>query len=355
MDVADLVRAGRRTRLVILARWGARGLQRVARSPLVHFVVLGGVLLAIRHQPLVGEPAGATPAVREPIVISSERVRELSDEFTGRWDRSPSAAEERALAEQAALDEMLFREARRLALDHGDGSVRRRLVEKMRLVGDRPGRGEDELVQEASELGLEDDAVIRRLLIEKMRVVLRQEDDTRPIADTELAAHLERHRDAFAQPERITFTQVFLAADTRGARLAADARATLVRLRTDGFAPELSDPSPLGTHLAAVPRPQLVGRFGKRFADEIMRVDLGAWSGPFASPYGLHLVRVEERRPARLPPLDEVRPALTRAVLRERGQQSLARGFARLRELYPVRIEPADQRAAVVPAEESPS
>jgi hypothetical protein len=334
-------------------------LRRLTRSPLVHFVLLGGLLFAARHPLLTREQAAGAPVVRDPIVIPIERVRALADEFTGRWDRSPNEAEQRALVEQAAQEEALFREARLLALGSGDGSVRRRLVEKMRLVGDRPGRSEDELVQEASALGLDDDAVIRRLLVEKMRLVLRQEAGATPIADAELAAYLARHRAELAQPERVTFTQVFLAADARGTRLVADARRTLVRLRSSGVSPEraaaLSDPSPLATRLQAVTRPQLVGRFGERFAEEVMRLEPGAWSGPLASPYGLHLVRVEMKLPARLPAIDEVRPALTRAVLRERAQQSLARGLARLRQLYAVRVETGGEQAANVPVTESAS
>ena len=115
-------------------------------------------------------------------------MRTLSAEFAERWGSPPSAAQQRALVEQAAQEEMLFREARLLALGLGDGSVRRRLVEKMRLVSDRPGRSEDELVREAIELGLDDDVVIRRLLVEKMRLVLRQEAGGTPIADLDLRA-----------------------------------------------------------------------------------------------------------------------------------------------------------------------
>jgi hypothetical protein len=340
-------------------RPAVHGLRRLTRSPLVHFVLLGGLLLAARDPMLTREQAARAPVVRDPIVIPVERVRALAEEFTERWGSPPSEAQQRALVEQVAQEEMLFREARLLALGLGDGSVRRRLVEKMRLVSDRPGRNEDELLREAIELGLDDDAVIRRLLVEKMRLVLRQEAGSTPISDNDLAAHLERRRDELEQPERITFTQVFLGEDARGTHLAADAQRTLARLRSRGLpaerVEELSDPFPLGTRLRAYTRSQLVGRFGKRFAEEVMVLEPGAWSGPFASPYGLHLVRVEEKLPARLPSIDEVRPALTRAVLRERAQQSLARGLARLRQLYAVRVEGGGLQAAGVRVTENAS
>jgi hypothetical protein len=50
-----------------------------------------------------------------------------------------------------------------------------------------------------------------------------------------------------------------------------------------------------------------------------------------------------------LPAIDEVRPALTRAVVREQAQQRLAHGLAQLRELYEVHVEANEAQAAALP------
>lgn len=338
-------------------------LRRLASSPLAHFVVIGALLLAARGPLVRGEPARDVAVRREPIVISPERVRALAEEFQRRWNGPPSEGQRRALVEQAVDEEVLFREARVLALELGDGSIRRRLVEKMRLVGDHPGRGEDALVREAVALGLDDDVVIRRLLVEKMRIVLRGGAGEAPsdaaFSDADLAAYLERHRAEFEQPARTTLSHVFLAADARGSHVAADARRTLTRLRSADVSPDdvaaLSDSFPLGTRLRAYSHAQLIGRFGKPFAEAVTRLAPGVWSEPLSSPYGLHLVRVDEALLARLPAIDEVRPALTRAVAREQAEQRLTRGVARLRELYEVRVETNQARAASVPVTDGAS
>lgn len=331
----------------------ATRLRRVAGHPLLHFALFGALLFMTRHQ-LAGDAAAPNAAPRrDPIVITRARARELADEFQRRGNAPPSAAQRRALVAQAVDEELLLREARVLGLELGDGSIRRRLVEKMRLVGDRPGRSEDALVRDAQALGLDDDVVIRRLLIEKMRIELRRGEGETAISDDELGAYLERHRAELEQPARLTFTQVFLAADSRGSRLAADAQRLLMRVRAQGVSAgdidALSDPFPLGTKLRAYTQAQIIGNFGKPFADVVTRLEPGAWSGPIVSPFGMHLVRVDERVPARLPAIDEVRPALTRAVAREQAQHRLARGVARLRELYEVRVE-ADEARAALPA-----
>jgi hypothetical protein len=228
----------------------------------------------------------------------------------------------------------------------------------MRAVSERPGRGDDELVREAVTLGLDDDVVIRRLLAEKMRLVLQQGAGGVPIRDQDLAAYLERHADAFRKPERISLTHVFLSEDVRGDRVDDDARRALDELLSSA-APErvagLSDPFPLGTVLRAYSGPQLVGRFGKAFAERVSALEPGVWSGPIASPYGVHLVRVDRKEPEALPSVDEVRPALTRALMRERAEQNLAHGLATLRALYEVRVEDDEPRTARMAAREGRS
>jgi hypothetical protein len=66
------------------------------------------------------------------------------------------------------------------------------------------------------------------------------------------------------------------------------------------------------------------------------------WSGPFTSPYGLHLVWVHEELPEAMPPLHTVRQKIVSALMKERAAKQFERGLARLRNLYEVRIEETD-------------
>jgi hypothetical protein len=276
-----------------------------------------------------------------PGSISAERMRALEDSFAAQWGTAPNAAQRKALGEQAAQEEMLYREARVLQLDLDDGSVRRRLLDKMHAVG-VGGRNEDELVRRAIGLGFDDDAVIRRLLSEKMRLVLER-PSTEPIGDAELVAYLEQHAAEFRKPATVSLTQVFLAEEAHGAALAADAARTLQTLRAEDVSAEriaaLSDPAPIDSRLRAYTLLQLQGRFGKSFAERVFALEPGSWSEPIASPYGLHLVRLDERREERLPELSEVRSALRGALEKEHARENLARGLARLSSLYEIRIE----------------
>ncbi|MBM4270510.1 MAG: peptidyl-prolyl cis-trans isomerase [Deltaproteobacteria bacterium] len=321
-------------------------LARFAKSPLLHFLVLGVVLFASSEVWQKAETAAPPPGRDSRIVLSRTDVELLEQGFRERWGFPPNAAQRRALLDQAVLDEMLYREARFLSLDLEDGSVQRRLVEKMRWVSDRPGRPESELVREANELGLDDDVVIRRLLGEKMRLLLQRGPGGTRVDDADLQEQLDRGRAELEMPARRSVTQVFLATDVRGDHTLSDARDVLAKLRSGSWtadqAGELSDPFPIGTELRSYSELRLQARFGKPFAEQVFALDRGVWSEPIASPYGVHLVRVEDVQEAGVPPLEQLRPTLTRAVMRERAKENLSRGLSHLQTRYEVEIDGED-------------
>ena len=93
--------------------------------------------------------------------------------------------------------------------------------------------------------------------------------------------------------------------------------------------------------------------FGEAFAQDLMKIEPGQWTGPVESPYGLHLVLVRERVPGAAPVLSEIRPQVEREVLAERRKKELEALYERLLQKYTVTIEkpqPAASQAASVGA-----
>ena len=320
-----------------------RWLGQVLQHPVLHFVLIGATLFAAVELWPPSSPE-RPPAQREPIVISAAQIRVMEEDFVRRWGIVATPEQLSALIAQTLEEEMLYREARVLALDFQDSSVDRRLVEKMRVVSDRPGRAPDELIREARALGLDDDIVIRRLMIAKMRILLALDPRAPALTDADLETYLDRHRERFLQPAEVTFSHLFLDESVHGADLDNAARATLARARTlppaDAIA--LSDPFLLGLRFQAYSRPRIMGRFGRAFAEQVFALEPGVWSDPIASPFGLHLVLVEEKREQRLPEVNAVRGQLIEAVGGERARQRLAQGMAHLRERYEIRVEGRD-------------
>jgi len=347
------------------------------RAPVVHFVLLGGLLFGAEHiwhaaRRDSGPPAAVpTPAAeprqvredlerwgypaaraereaearreRRPVVISAQRLAQIQEAFVQESGAPPSPAQLEGLVQQAVDEELLEREARWLALDLGDRGVRQRLVTKMRAVSRDPSLGEAELYRQALDLGLDDDVAVRQHLRQKMRLLLQEDPADQPPTDKELAACLERHRERFLQPTAVDFTHVFVRAAVDPDSLDERAAAVEKRLREGPLSPEegagLSAPFPLAARQEGRSRSDIARHFGDEFAAAVLALPPATWSAPIASPFGLHLVWVHARHAEQTPPLDSVRGQLVQILAEERATARLAAGLDRLRRLYTIRIE----------------
>lgn len=320
--------------------------------PAVHFVLGGAALfLAERWWSAHAARESADPW-REPIVISALRLEELREEYARETGAVPSPAAEEALVARAIDDEILYRAARAIGLHREDPSVRAWLARKMRFVSDGGERSEQDLYQEALALGLDrDDVVVRRILVQKMRLLAEVAGETEP-SDAELQAYLEVHRERWTSPPRVSLWHLYLSRDRHGPGLEAAASDLLawVRDRAPEQTTGLGDPFPLGRRHVARTRQQLESIFGPEFAAQAMAVERGRWHGPVPSAYGLHLIYVDEKRPAEPASLDSVRNQVSRRLIAERRQARLESVLARLRQRHAVEIDRALRRAAAFSA-----
>jgi hypothetical protein len=285
MDVADLVPAGGVT---------TRFLVRVAREPLLHFVCLGALLLALHRR--------MTPPLANRIVVGASVVQSLREEHRRRAGKPPTPDEEAALVARWVDGEVLYREALALGLDRNDLIVRRRMVQKVTFLT----------------------------------------EDVEPIpapTDADLAAFLAAHADRYTAPLRLTLTHVFVSTDRHPDD--AEAIATSLRARLEaGLEPEgLGDPFLRGRDFRLQNERELAAVFGAPFAAAVTALPAGAWSDPVRSSYGFHLVNVSERRPGRVPSLAEVRDAVARDWRDERRDAINRAALERLRARYQVVVE----------------
>jgi hypothetical protein len=328
------------------------------RSPAwLHFCLLGALLFGAARLLSRAQPP-APP--RAPIVVDEPRITGLAVAYARQTGAPPTRAQLDGLIASTVDDDLLVAEAHVAGLDRGDRSVRLRLVEKMRAVSEDPTLDDDALERAARNLGLDDDLVIRRILASKMRLLLGRDDGAAPPADDELREWLASHRQDWELPPSLSLTQVYVSARVHGSRLWHDGNALSAWLRRHNASPALaatrSDPFVLGATLQARSRADLARQLSGSFADAVMALPVGQWSAPIASPFGLHLVRVDERRPPALPALDAVRRRVRIAVDQARASARLQTGLARLHQVYEVRVDEAAipaalQRAALAPAQ----
>ena len=84
---------------------------------------------------------------------------------------------------------------------------------------------------------------------------------------------------------------------------------------------------------------QVARDFGADFAKRLAGLPAGRWLGPVSSTYGSHLVLIEERSAAQLPPLDNVRRDVMREWENDRRVKAREERYRALRERYDVTIE----------------
>lgn len=268
------------------------------REPLIHFFLLGAGIFLLAT--LVGEEDRV-----DKIVVSSGQVESLVETWQRTWQRPPTRVELEGLIEDHIREEVLYREAVAMGLDRDDTIIRRRLRQKMEFFA-----------QDLAE----------------------QVEPT----ESELETYLSHHGEEFQIEPRVSFQQIYLNVERRGAAADQDARTLLSDLKgqSEPVDPALfGDPILLPHDFESLSVSEVARLFGQEFTSRLAEIEPGGWTGPVASGYGLHLVRVGERSPARMPELLEVREAVKRDWQFMRRQELDEEFFRRLRERYTIRVE----------------
>ena len=270
------------------------------REPLVHFLVLGAGIFLLAA--LVGESDQDQP---DQIVVSVGQIDRLVETWQRTWQRPPTQVELEGLVEDHIREEILYREAIAMGLDRDDTIIRRRLRQKMEF--------------------LPQDLV----------------DQVEP-TDAELRTYLRENADAYQVETRVSFQHIYLNLERRGTAAEGDARRLLADLKANGGPVEpavLSDPILLPYDLESLSESEVARLFGQEFASRLIEIAPGDWTGPLGSSYGLHLVRVREGLPARVPGLSEVRKAVERDWQFMRRQELDDQFFRSLKERYAIEVQ----------------
>lgn len=248
-----------------------------------------------------------------------------------------------AASTDEADDEILLREALAARLDEHDKVVRERLVGLGRDLRLAAAEDEGGLEREARAVGLHhSDPLIRRHLIDMMRLAAGAPGADAVAGDAELRVDYDAQPSRVALPPRVSFRHVYLSRAQRGAALERDAAATLADLRaSSASAASAGDAFVTGTRVRGASASAIARRFGPAFAARVLTLPEHQWSGPLESPYGLHLVYVEQHVAAAPAPFMAVRSRLLHARLREQSARRLRATLDILRTRYDVRIAPA--------------
>ena len=267
------------------------------KKPAVHILLLGLILAAAF---LLAKGPPATDASKRVVVTGADLLQQRAA-FMRTWQREPTAVELRGALEQHIRQEVLYREA--LA------------------------RGYDR-----------DDLVVRRAMQQKMEFLAASQALQEPPTEEEIEAFFTLRKERYRLPAVLSFVQVYLSSDQRGAGVEQAAIDLLARLRAEVPVPEAlaswGDPIMLDTSYSSQTERDVAAAFGEVFAEAVVRLPIGEWQGPVSSGYGLHLVKVLEREEARIPEWREVSGRVindmefeARAASRDQLYQEIAQNY----------------------------
>ncbi len=305
------------------------------RAPLLHFLVLGGLLFALQ----TGFGRASEPRTVE--VLRSE-VAERIEAFALQVGRAPDAEEIRALEAQAIEDALWLDQAFAVGLPAIDAVVHQRLIQNMRFLDPETTESDDALLARAIELGMErSDTVVRRRLIDRIQAVVRARVRAEPVDEAALRQYFTAEAERWREPTLLDLTHVYLSRDRRGDRADADATALRARLEREAIAPAdavvLGDPFLGGHALRGATPTRIAARLGPDFAQAIADGQPGRWLGPIESAFGPHLVWIEQRVESRIPAFEEIRARVLDDWLEQRTREALRAEAARLRAAAEVR------------------
>lgn len=215
-------------------------------------------------------------------------------------------------------DELLFIEALERGIIDQDLIVQRRLIRNMRFMNPDREEVDADLLAEAWELRLHlSDEVIRRRTVQVMEtLIVALGGASATDVDTLKAAYDARLAD-FAEPERFSFTHVFMREEAPASRV--DALEALVQKDTKpDEARRASDVFLAGYQFSNLSLVEIARQFGEEFALTFasQSLDVGQWSEPVPSVFGRHWVWLEDKTASRIKRFDEVEAELRRDARR---------------------------------------
>ncbi len=267
----------------------------VIREPLVHFLLIGLALFLIygKFSPKNDDS--------QRIVISQSVVNVISRQFTATWSRSPSSEELKNLIDGYIKDEILYREGTALGLER-------------------------------------DDPVIKRRMRQKLEVIIEEQGSQAP-TDADLNDYLTKHAAVFRMPPVLSFDQILFKPTDYGNNLEQAFYASLAAVKVGVSPYSMGSVSMLPKQVQKLSADLVARDFGEDFSQSLIKAETGQWLGPVQSEFGVHLVRVTERKEGYLPNLDEARKEVTREWENDRRKASLEKNYQQLKQQYDVVIE----------------
>ena len=224
------------------------------KEPLVHFLLIGVALFFLYSITNTEENEMGK------IVVDDNDLNRLMDSWKKQWNRDPTEGEVKDLIDQYIHDEIYYKEALKMGLDHNDEIIKRRLSQKMQFL--------------AKDLISNDN----------------------PSEDT-LRMFYKKNSEDYMKPYKVSFYQIYFSPDS-GKNISNRIEGFLNKYKNlsikdaDIYKSE-GDPSSIPFHFFNSDAFEVALRLGSKFKDVLPILEKNKWIGPVKSGYGDHILYIK--------------------------------------------------------------
>lgn len=248
------------------------------------------------------------PVLLAELLVHFEQLKAEQDEISRKNPRLVEQLKTRALNE-AILLRLLRQEAAKKRVVVAREEVEARLLN---WKDSYPPGAFEEMLRKQS---LTEDFVRRRLedqiLLEKF-VETTFDPETR-ISDEEAKAHYVTHQNEFQRPERVHAFQIVVPTREEAEKVRQEIATNAISFESAARKYSLSPDSTNGGDLGFFARNEKIAAFNEAF-----QLALNTVSKPIQSRYGVHLLKVVERQPARKLAFEEAKAEITKRLKRRK-------------------------------------
>lgn len=276
-------------------------MKRILREPLLHFILIGAVLFII-----TAWVNTKTSETGKQIIVDNNTIARMVMQYQSQFGTLPSKEALDGMIEDHIKEEIYYREALRLGLDKDDEIIRRRLSQKYEF--------------------LQDD----------LTVLPTPSDET-------LKKFYDAHPELFRDSGTVSFMHIYFSPDNGGNDKARRrAESVFEKISSTGIehASQIGDPFPLENSYSDITMLDARQNFGvSAFADSLFTIPEHRWSQPVQSGYGWHLIYVEDRKPAIVPPFGSVKQDVTLAWQNEQRKEQNEKKYHDIQSHYSISRE----------------
>ena len=231
------------------------------------------------------------------IFISDQEIISLVSAWKSQVGRNPNDDEIARIINNLVEEEILYREALKLGLDKEDRIIKRRLAQKISF--------------------------------------LKQESNPNSPSKDDLIKFFNDNREKYFISATYTFTHYFFSSEKN-----SEERSLAAYKDINNNKNIKADPFFLGKNFVDVNLQKIQSDFGDEFSSYFNNIELNKWIGPIQSPFGHHIIYVNNYKDAYLPDINNVLKQVEIDLLQDKRDKSLKEYLDNIKSEYTIYINP---------------